>query len=436
MWLVEAVLRLWRKPDRFENDESGNVAIVFAVALLPLTMASAAAVEFNLSLLNTNRLQAATDAAVLAAAATGPNENLARIEAQRVFTANIGDAGDLSSPELSLVQVENGYEAVGTASRSLIFGTLLGRQSADLSTVGQASWHQQGVELVVAFDVTASMGFGTSWSDGIAALRRLMENLEGQTGSDEFFVSLIPFTDRINFGDRTDFYEANSWDGLRRNSWDGCVEPREQGVPGFPYALTDDPISDESFTPTAKGLSGGLWEWNRGPRCSRSEVVGPTNNSASVISGLNQRHRTGTGRFDVALAWGWRMLSPRWVNQWGVPGYPTPYEDPRATRRKILVLFTDGYTEAYRYEVGASAGAYGWNRGGEEGFSHMVDLCNRIKATGIELYVVYVNGNYRGEPYMRDCALDGGYFNVNDTQTLEHAFAKITTGVGRVRLTH
>jgi Flp pilus assembly protein TadG len=56
---------------RFASDERGNIAVVFALALLPLVESAEAAIDDSKSSADQARMQAALDGAVLAGAKDG-----------------------------------------------------------------------------------------------------------------------------------------------------------------------------------------------------------------------------------------------------------------------------------------------------------------------------------------------------------------------------
>ncbi|MDX1716730.1 MAG: pilus assembly protein TadG-related protein, partial [Anderseniella sp.] len=73
----------WRSLSRFFRNDSGNMAAVVALSALPLMMAGGAAVDYGNWVSVQARLQAATDAAALAA---GREANLDEAELRRVAT--------------------------------------------------------------------------------------------------------------------------------------------------------------------------------------------------------------------------------------------------------------------------------------------------------------------------------------------------------------
>lgn len=86
MLLHASIARLSR---RFLNHERGNVAILFAVSLLPMTAAMALAIDYGRAVSTKQALQSAADAAAISALTFG---NLTGAElqakAQALFDAN------------------------------------------------------------------------------------------------------------------------------------------------------------------------------------------------------------------------------------------------------------------------------------------------------------------------------------------------------------
>jgi hypothetical protein len=165
------------------------------------------------------------------------------------------------------------------------------------------------------------------------------------------------------------------------------------------------------------------------------QVLGPTDDVASIQSEIDSLTLSGTGRFDEGMAWAWRMLSPSWRDLWSVADYPSDYGE----RRKIVVFITDMYTQAYHFEVGGEedGNVFGYNQGSEWGFEHFVHVCDLMKDEGIEIHTVYVNGNTHGVPYMQQCATDTDHYHeVTDVNALQVTLDKIASEVIRIALVH
>lgn len=94
---------------RLFKDESGNMAAVVAMVALPLVMAGGAAVDYGNWVSVQARLQAATDAAALAA---GREINLSDAELQRVatdyFHSNFGKPKNAGTPQMTMTVTDDG----------------------------------------------------------------------------------------------------------------------------------------------------------------------------------------------------------------------------------------------------------------------------------------------------------------------------------------
>jgi Flp pilus assembly protein TadG len=95
--------------NRFLKDQSGNMAVVVALSALPLMMAGGAAVDYGNWVSVQARLQAATDAAALAA---GREANLDEAELRRVatdyFMSNFGTPRNAGTPNMTMTLDANG----------------------------------------------------------------------------------------------------------------------------------------------------------------------------------------------------------------------------------------------------------------------------------------------------------------------------------------
>ncbi|MBL0942086.1 MAG: hypothetical protein IBJ00_05100, partial [Alphaproteobacteria bacterium] len=70
----------------------------------------------------------------------------------------------------------------------------------------------------------------------------------------------------------------------------------------------------------------------------------PNQKDANDLKIMIYKMQPGNGRVnfdDLVLVWGWRTLSPKWLNLWGSQtGYPKNYNLPH--NRKALLIMTDG----------------------------------------------------------------------------------------------
>lgn len=220
-------------------------------------------------------------------------------------------------------------------------------------------------------------------------------------------------------------------------------------------------------------VSGGVT--GRGPNrgCPLQPIVPLTNNQNTITNAINAMVADGYTNQNAGLAWAWRVVSP------GAPfSQGRPYDDPNDPVRKVIVLFTDGdntvegtnndvflseynghnYRALWRtYQdedvpVGDGSSwrealAPAFRRNGISSSNQMVDyfnsrqlqLCQAIRARGIEIYTIGFRINQGGtaDNLLRQCATQDGehYFHADNQSELLEAFDAIGSGIGALRLT-
>ena len=108
---VKALLR------NFAAARGGNVAMMFGLALVPITITAGAGLDYARGALVRSQMSDALDAAALAVGSTtGLTQNTAEALAQKYFDANY--SGDLSNGKPSVSIGAGGFNTVAAASRS------------------------------------------------------------------------------------------------------------------------------------------------------------------------------------------------------------------------------------------------------------------------------------------------------------------------------
>ncbi len=414
----------------FFADRSGGLSTLLALALPAGMVLFGGLIDTALYYTRQSNLQGAADAAALAAASSTTTDltELGQI-ADRYFAANLGDELNIGALDGNLT-VNNGEFVYSVTGRSeTVFMQAFGDIDIGMNVVAMAIRETTTAEVVLVIDTTASMGFGNSWDDARAAMFQMLNTLDKASTDNDLIVTLLPMSDRVNLGKDND-----QWLNISPppDDWEGCLEPREEAHPAFPHALSDAPPAQERFAPTADGHHISLIH-TRGSRFNCPETIaGPTSDVstlASVIDGLDQQ---GSGRFDTGLAWAWRLISPNWRGEWPIEDYPAAYGESR----KVVIFVTDMHTNAYNFEVGAeNGGSFGNNAGSRMGFEHFVHVCDQMTSVGIELHMVYVNGNDHGVPFMQQCANDERFFHdVTTMADLVTTLEEIQSSLTRVRL--
>ncbi|QRM47446.1 pilus assembly protein TadG-related protein [Rhizobium sp. BG4] len=183
------------------KDKSGNFAVMTAIVAVPLIGAAGMATDFSMALSRKADLQAAADAAVLAAASMPSTsvDNM-KIEATRVFIANLsGDLAKSASVDDLQVSASN-YITLNARTRvPLTIGQILFQDNLEVAVSAQSvrSGYQK-IEVSMVLDNTGSMS-GQKLTDLKAAANSLLKVFETASNVNARF-SLVPFSRYVNVG--------------------------------------------------------------------------------------------------------------------------------------------------------------------------------------------------------------------------------------------
>lgn len=273
-------MKLFDKIRNFAADAGGNVATIFAMALMPITVLSGGAIDLSQAMNSRARLAEAMDAAALA---VGGQTHLSDAEASRVawdyINANYPER-EVGAVQSINVHIDRDNGTVTVTGESRIQTTLLGLMGMDDITVhweSEVQQSRQALELAMVLDNTGSMSGSKIRALRDAALL-LTDVLYSNGDPDRLSISLVPFAATVNVGTQherawwldpdgespvhaewagegqdvttctgrgrrrvctTETVQAINWDlfdSLRDTSWAGCVEARM-----IPYDIEDEP---------------------------------------------------------------------------------------------------------------------------------------------------------------------------------------------------
>lgn len=495
-YIAVSALRLLAAVGEFRKNRHGNVAIIFALALVPIMGAAGAAVDISRAYVVKAHLTQALDAAGLAVAGTpGATQQQLETIAQDYFTANYPET-EIGVPGALQINVANNVVTLGASATlpTALLG-IFGIHDMSVASEVEVTRETKGLEVVLVLDNTGSM----SWNGKIGSLRSaakgLVDILFGENPfPDKLKMGIVPFAAGVNVG--LNFNQAymdmnalssihgenftpgtNIWDlydDLNNRSWPGCVEvrpepydtsdvapsastpdtlwvpwfaPDEPEESGYPNRYLKEVVSgsvDDMQRDTAKYVNGRASPTSRGPQngCSIQPIMPMTNDRDSLLGEIDNMVASGLTHIPVGLAWGWRVISPSIPFSEGAP-----YNDPDVN--KAIILLTDGenvvgtlsnhngsrYT-AYGYlaegRMGTTSGATALARMDQK----TLEICNNIKDVGVRLYTItfQVNGNETRE-LMEQCATSPAlYFDSPSNEELQLTFQAIARDLSNLRL--
>ena len=315
--------RFFKTITDFATNRRGNVAVIFALALAPVTLLAGGSVDLSTAMNARSRLAQALDAAALA---VGVNSSISDEDALEIATGFINanyperELGTITSVSVTLDPVTDSVTVRGAAEvRTTMLG-LAGIQTITVHWESVAQRARQRIELAMVLDNTGSMN--GSKIRGLRDAAHLLSEIlfEGADDPNDVKIALVPFAATVNVGtgferawwldpDATSPIHAqwaggdyvtevcsgrrrrrsctsntvhpNHWDlfeELQYTNWGGCVEARplpmdiddttpNAGRPEtlfVPYFAPDEPdISNYSNDYLNDGLSGGAGIFER-----------------------------------------------------------------------------------------------------------------------------------------------------------------------------
>ncbi|MGK0265964.1 MAG: Flp pilus assembly protein TadG [Maricaulis sp.] len=194
---------IFRKIANFATNRRGNVAVIFSLALAPVTLLAGGSVDLSTAMNARSRLAQALDAAALA---VGVNSSIDDEDALEIATSFINanyperELGDITDISVTLDPVTDSVTVRGAAQ---VRTTMLGLAGINTITVHWESVAQrarQRIELAMVLDNTGSMR-GSKISGLRDAAHLLSEILfDGADDPDDVKIGLVPFAATVNVG--------------------------------------------------------------------------------------------------------------------------------------------------------------------------------------------------------------------------------------------
>ena len=189
---------------QFLKSSSGNVALYFGLAALPLTVLVGSAVDLARANNAKQHVREALDLAVLATATDmtrGATEEEAKATGERVFADNINSIGVKAScqtPTITPDPATNEITGRADCTMPLTFAAVIGRDAMDLDPEAAATYGGK-VEVALMLDVSGSMR-GQRLTDLKVAANSLIDTLIPVSGAGDARISLAPYSTSVNAG--------------------------------------------------------------------------------------------------------------------------------------------------------------------------------------------------------------------------------------------
>jgi Flp pilus assembly protein TadG len=264
---MSVLRRLFTLVRAFSADRRANIAFLYAVALVPVTIAAGATIDYGRGVLVRASLTQALDAAGLAVGASG---NLSPADssavAQSYFNANYHLDSSFGTPSaISVVQNGQDFTLTSSVPMPTVLMRLVGLSSLPVTSSVVITRNSMNIEVAMALDITGSMA-GSRLTDLKAAAKSLIETVvQGQQSPTYSKLAIAPYSMAVNAGSYADQARGSLAAGVAITGA-SRTNPVVVTAPGHPYANGDvvyitavggmTQLNNKTFTVTNKTAGG------------------------------------------------------------------------------------------------------------------------------------------------------------------------------------
>ena len=239
----------------FARSKRGNVAMMFAIAMVPMVLAAGAGLDFARAMLVRQQMSGALDAAALAVGSTsGLTQTSAQALAQKYFDANYTvDKTAFGTPTVTIPT--SGYNSGGsvvltaTTPMPTILMKLAGITTMPVSTSSTVVWGQTKLWVGLVLDNTGSMSqtdsTGTSKISALQTashqLLTILQNAAANAGDVQ--VSIVPFSKLVNVGTgyvNASWIDWTDWKAAPPNPSSGAIPATTGPGDSCPWSYNND----------------------------------------------------------------------------------------------------------------------------------------------------------------------------------------------------
>ncbi len=407
---------------RFGKDRSGNVMMLFGLALVPVLGLAGAALDYARASTARATLDAAVDSAALMVAkeAARLSDAELRRRAEALIRANIAGNADAAFGSFS-VSVDRPGRRVSVSAQAAVQTSatrILGFETMPVSSVAQAGWGTNRIELAMVLDNTGSMATSGKMDELKKASLSLIDTMQrASTEAGQIRVSIVPFATQVRLANshrdenwlRFNPSDSNPLLAIRRSDWQGCISDR------------DEPLDTADTAPT--GAQTTLYPGARCESASLARILPLTDNWRNLKDRIGEMTPVGCTNITSGVVWGATTLGS---------GQPLTGAAAAGTPglTKYMIVLTDGNNTMNRFITNRNCYDSNATRINPKTNS----ACDNAKAAGIRIYTIRVIEGDRS--LLQGCASKADmYYEVRTASELGAVFEAIAREISAVRLT-
>jgi Flp pilus assembly protein TadG len=443
---LDHLRRRWRE---LRKASAGNVAITFALTLVPVAGCVGAAVDYSRANSAKVAMQAAADATALMLSKTAATVTSAQLQtsATNYFKAlfNRSEVTGLTVTPTYTTAGGSKITVKATGSLKADFMALFGVTTMSVGAFSQVDWGNTRLRVALVLDNTGSMQDNGKIGALITATKGLLTQLKtAAVNNGDVYVSIVPFVKDVNVGKsnynatwidwsewdadngndvstqtctkngrRTKCTTSTSWVPDNHNTWNGCVTDR-----GNSNAPSSGNYDTNATVPTTT-IQATLYTAEQYDYCPAAAVMPLGYDWTAMTNLVNSMTPNGNTNQAIGLQLGWQSLV-------GGGPFPTPPAmDPNYQYSQVIILLTDGLNTENR-----------WYTNQNQIDARQAMTCANVKAAGITLYTVQVNTG--GDPtssLLKTCASDASkFFLLTSATQMVATFQQIGTALSNLRV--
>jgi len=473
--------RLRRAAPHFARANRGNIAMTFALTLVPLLSFVGAAIGYSRAAKARTSMQAALDSTALMlskdlSSGVITTSQIAS-QAQAYFSAlytNKDSKGVTISASYTQANGSSGstVQVSGSGSINTDFMKVAGIPNMNFNASSTATWGANLLRVALVLDNTGSMADYNKIGALQTAAKNLVTQLSGLAQKNgDVYISVVPFEVDVNVGTANVGANWLRWDLWDPKNYSNSGTPwttycSSSNAPYYNYWMTKAQClghasslgeNDSSFAWNHNTGSPNHSQWNgcvtdrdkldtstTGPgydvdatvpsstttnfpadqdqSCPVAQILPLTYNWTQVNSTIDAMSPGGATNQTIGLQWGWlSLLQQSPLN--------APSEDVNSIYQHIIILFTDGLNTRDRWYGNGSATETSVD-------NRMKTLCTNIKKSGVTIFTVQIDTDGAGQSaVLPACATDAShFFMLTQPSQIATAFSQIGTEISKLRV--
>lgn len=384
---------------RFRSDESGAVAIIFALCLMMMMFMMATAIDAARAWKTQIILQDALDATALATARAirleGLEDAQLKERAESFFKASFKDRSSaeavVQTLKLEIDRANTIAKVSALVALPAYISPIMNINKFDIAQSASARFDAKDIELAMMLDVSGSMA-GKKLADLKSASSELVEIIlkQNEDGA-KHRIGVAPYSSAVNAG-------TYALAATGKPDGNSCVTERKNAK-----SLKDGNPKKGKFD-------------KKSATCPTSEILPLSSDPDTVTAHINAFSANGSTAGHLGIGWSWYLLSPDWTSVWPGASAPVDYESKDAM--KVAIIMTDGeFNTAYE-------------TGNGDSIEQSKALCDGMKEAGIKLYSIGFQAPAGAVPILKYCASAANdFFDAADGDSLRRAFKDIADDV-------